>query len=62
MTQNPNKINNEQAKQILTSMKVNETQAELIKSLKENTGLDVVSIKSAANYSVALLSTFFILR
>jgi hypothetical protein len=35
-SQNQNKINDEQAKQILTSMKVNETQVELIKSLKEN--------------------------
>ena len=36
-TQNDKKINDEQSKQILTSMKVNEVQMELLKTLQENT-------------------------
>ena len=35
-SQNDKKINNEQSKQILTSMKINEVQIELLKSLQEN--------------------------
>jgi hypothetical protein len=36
-SQNANKINNEQAKQILTSMKINEAQSSLLKTLQEST-------------------------
>ena len=35
--QNDKKINNEQSKQILTSMKINEAQMELLKNLQEHT-------------------------